>query len=202
MNILGTPHWYKFSDILKHTRNIEGAVYAFAVCDKVPDDYTLPQDIENTVYIGQSGGSEENTNFDQKDKNTGRGRFESTFHRRMKSHRTGFNGWENTDNLANYKLFHETYGYGDEIFKGTLDGNFLCVCLLTIPKNIEAFNTKAWLFMVESCMIYEYQTKFKKPVLMNFAHRIDNNNKRKNENSISQQRVREIRKQNLFEIGI
>jgi C-terminal processing protease CtpA/Prc len=84
--------------------------------------------IEDTVYVGQSGGLENNYTVDKKNKDIEKGRLQTIFHQRMKAHSTAFNK-ENTKEIK-YKLFHETYGYGNQIHRGDLTGKFLCVCII------------------------------------------------------------------------
>lgn len=202
------PMWIKFEDYAKFTNSIESANYAFAMVDTVPNESVWPCDIEGTVYIGKSGGFDENFIFDKKNKDSLSGKYGSKVHQRMKSHSSALKRSEKDENnekvklteKLKYKLFHEQYGYGDEIFKGNLTGKFLCLCLLVPPSHLEKSEILPWLLLVESELLFNYERRFKKKVLMNLAHKTNSTDSMKNKNSYSQKAIKSIRKQNLFEL--
>ena len=76
--------WFNFDDIFKFTNNIDSAIYCFGIFEKVPKKHELPYTLKEVLYVGQTGGQEKT--WDRKDKNTNRGRLQTTLHTRMKSH--------------------------------------------------------------------------------------------------------------------
>lgn len=180
--------WFKFKDVLRYSNLFTDVVYAFVATDKVPDNTRLPYEFEDCVYIGKSGGMEDAYTFDRKDKNTNRGRYQTIPHNRMKAHKTAFNRLEEDK----YCLFSNKYE--------NMDDKILCVCFITPPKHVSPMNKMSWLLMVESEMIYKYQERFRKPLLMNIGHHSNSSDKMKNEDSYSQKMVSNIRNQNLYEL--
>ena len=183
-------NWFKYEDILKYSNSFTDVVYAFVVCSTVPDNCTLPYELEDCAYVGMSGGLDESYTFDRKDKNTNRGRYETQPHGRMKAHKTAFN----TLTEKKYQIFSSKYS------ERLANGEIICVCFMTPPKHVVQMNKISWLLWIESEMIYKYQERYKQPLLMNLGHQSNSSDKRKKPNSISQQMVLSIRKQDIFEL--
>jgi len=197
------PLWMKFEDYPKLSNNIESAVYAFAMCDKVPDEKTFPCFIENTIYVGQSGGLSNNYTMDRKNKDVEKYRYQTVFHQRMKKHSTEFNKTpESESQERKYKLFYEQYGYGEQIYRGDLTGKFLCLCILIPPKHLTEDIIKTWLLMVESEIIYLYHKHYDNQPLMNLAHKSSASVGMLNKNSLSQKEINRVKKQNIFELSL
>lgn len=165
--------WFKFDDIYNYSNNIDSAVYAFGVFDKVPNKYSLPICQEEVLYIGQTGGKEKT--FDKKDKETGRGRLETTFHSRMLQHASRDKIKQIRENMNNSKV--------------------LCVYLITPKKWMEITQIKQWLLASESEMIGCYGQIFGDAPLHNLQHRSDNTTV--DEASFSQLMVKEIKERSL-----
>ena len=167
--------WFRFDNIYDFSNNINSAVYSFAVVDKVPSNNLLPFNIEETFYIGESGG--QGPIWDRKDKDSGRGRLQSSFHSRMKSHST--------------MLVKEG--------TNTISYNQFVAIAICVPKDSSNMDyCKAWQKSVESELICYYSLMFGRSPEFNLAHKSTAAKKRINPNSISQKVVNEFKEQSLM----
>ena len=175
MNILSSGDllgWFPFDDIFKFTNNIDSAIYCFGVFEKVPQRHELPFTLKKVVYVGQTGGQERT--WDRKDKDTGRGRSQTTLHVRMKSH--------SSDKIKKIK-------------KHIGPNELVCVYLITPKKFMEETMIKTWLLQSESEMITNYSYMHGDVPEYNKAHKSKSSNK--NPNSISQIETRKIMENSL-----
>jgi len=166
--------WFDIKDIYNFSNNIDSAVYAFGVFDKVPDKTLLPIVLEDVLYIGQTGGTE--SIFDRKNKSTGKGLLQTSFHKRMKDHIC----------REKIKLIREDY---------TDTRKVVCVYIITPKKHMDTTSLKPWLLMSESEIINNYTLVFNKSPRYNYAHFSNRSNI--DPNSYSQKRVREIKECSL-----
>jgi hypothetical protein len=165
-NFLG---WFNFNEIFKISNFYKSAVYCFAVVNKLPEKYILPFSVPGTFYIGESGTND--FSFDQKTKK--KGRFETSFHRRMKDH---------------------SYNLIKKVKEELKDDEFVCIAIF-VPKDVE-FNdyTKHWQKSVESELIGMYGLVFSETPKYNAAHK---NSDLKKDGSISKRNVEQLKKSNL-----
>lgn len=164
--------WFKFDDVFAFSNNIDSGVYFFGVFKKVPEKHELPFTLKEVFYVGQSGGQERT--FDRKDKDTGRGRWQTTFHVRMKSHSHGM-----------IKSKHKTLGVDEMI----------CVYIVTPKKFMEENFIKTWLLDTESQMISYYSYMHNVVPQLNLAHRSNQSNTKPD--SISQKETKRILESSL-----
>ena len=165
--------WHTYDDALRYSNNLQSAVYAFGIFDKVPDEKQLPINRSEVVYIGQSGGQE--STFDRKDQMTGRGRLETSFHRRLKA--------------------HKTKGKIKTIYENIEKDKILCVCIITPKKYLPLEEHKSWLLAAESELILCYRYIFGEVPIHNLQHSCIKN--KVNENSYSQKMVKIIQEKSL-----
>lgn len=164
--------WNKIEEVYKFSNNLDSVVYAIAVTKKVPGNNLLPFNIVGTKYIGESGGQQ--STWDQKDKKTGRGRLQTSFHNRMKSH---------FGNL--FKKISENLALDEIIVIGIFIPRFV----------VNEDSSKQWQKSVESELIYLYGLMFGSAPQYNLAHQSKISKISKNKikmDSISQKKVREI----------
>lgn len=165
--------WYRWEDVYKFSNNISSAVYAFGIFNRLPKEKRLPIDMPNVVYFGETGGQEKI--FDKKHEN-GKGRLETSFHRRMKEHVC-------RDKI---KLIREEMLTAE---------NFIGIWI-AIPKNhMESNFVKTWLKASESELISCYSCIHGSPPRYNEAHKT--NNTKINAESFSQTKVKEINRASL-----
>ena len=166
--------WFKFDEVYKYTKNINSAVYAFAICEKVPPKNLLPFNVEEVFYIGESGGQD--PIWDQKDKKSGRGYLQTSVHSRMKQHA-----------IALLKEVNKQ-----------LNLNQFIVVSLFVPKYLNNHQSnKQWQKATESELIWYYSLMFGESPKYNLAHQSETSKKRIKENSISQKKVKEIKEKSL-----
>lgn len=167
--------WFTKEQIYSISNGIYGAVYAFAFLEKMPEKYQQPNEIEDTIYIGVSGGRSE-TNvlfFDRKDKNSGRGEYKTVFKDRMKTHFRHLEQQLEKPKERKYDLFHEKY-------IPSMDKSRQLFVYLTVPgSDIPTYLTRSLLSLAESEYIYAYGQRFQKLPLMNldeqdYVTRIEN----------------------------
>jgi hypothetical protein len=175
MNILTSGDllgWFKFDDVFAFSNNIDSAVYSFGIFKKVPEKHELPFTLKEVFYVGQSGGQEKT--FDRKDKDTGRGRWQTTFHLRMKSH--------------SYEMIKSK--------QKTLDADeIICVYIVTPKRFMEENFIKTWLLDTESQLISFYSYMHNIVPQMNLAHKSRESNKKLD--SISQKETKRILESSL-----
>ena len=171
-NFLG---WFKFDKVYDFSNNINSAVYSFAVVEEVPSNKLLPFNIEETFYIGESGGQD--PTWDRKNKDSGYGRLQTSFHTRMKSHSTML---------------------VKEVTNMIPSNQFVCIAIF-VPKDTSNMDyCKAWQKSVESELICYYSLMFGRSPEFNLAHKSTASKKRINPNSISQKVVNEFKEQSLM----
>jgi len=61
--------WVSRKELYNYSNSIPAAVYAFCWLDKIPSDTQWPHEIEDTFYIGMSGGLSDEYLGDKKNKN-------------------------------------------------------------------------------------------------------------------------------------
>jgi hypothetical protein len=166
--------WFKFEDVYNFSNNIASAVYSFAICKKVPENNLLPFNIKEVFYIGESGGQD--PTWDQKDKKTGRGYLQSSFHKRMKQHAR--------------ELIKEV--------KENIDSDEIVVVGVFVPKNIESeVLAKQWQKSVESELIHYFALMHGESPKYNLAHQSETSRKKTKPDSISQKKVQEAKTTDL-----
>jgi hypothetical protein len=170
--------WRKFDNVYDISNNIDSAVYSFARVKEVPQNNLLPFNLKETFYIGESGGQE--STWDQKDKNTGRGRLETSFHKRCKQHQS---------NLL--KRVRETFEYDE----------FVAVAIFVPNDTIKGIPhaCKQWQKSAESELILYYSLMFGNTTEYNLAHMGGFNNKKVKSDSISHKKILEMKEMNLVE---
>jgi len=183
------PYWMTFDEVLRVSNTITAAVYAFAYCDKKPNDTTWPFAEKELFYIGISGGLEDDFIFDTKGRKKG-GRFETKFHKRMKAHRSNLIGNGNKQETS-YQVFREHY-------KGlNVVGKEIFVCIIIPDKNIDKRIMRASLSLVESEQIKLHYDTFDKLPMMNIAEKANFSDKLKVVGSHSSQKTKQIKENNL-----
>jgi hypothetical protein len=167
--------WFKFDNIYDFSNNINSAVYSFAVVEEVPSNKLLPFNIEETFYIGESGGQD--PTWDRKNKDSGYGRLQTSFHIRMKSHSTIL---------------------VKEVTSMIASNQFVSIAIF-VPKDTSNMDyCKAWQKSVESELICYYSLMFGRSPEFNLAHKSTASKKRINPNSISQKVVNKFKEQSLM----
>ena len=181
--------WFTKSELYKFYQNIHGAVYSFSFCDKKPDDKVLPYELEDTFYVGISGGKKgvSTMTYDLKDNNTGRGMLYTNFAKRMKTHFSNFEKYDNfTENK--YELFHEKY-------HPHLNKNKQIYVNLCLPgPETKDVMIRSYMSLVESEFIYLYGLRFDTLPLMNLA---EQEGKKFKEGSVSQKKLLEYMSGNV-----
>lgn len=164
--------WTKMSNIDVFSQTFFGA-YAFTKpIDKKPSDRLFPFELEDTVYVGRAGYSSDDFFHDRKsfDPETGKTRFHkyTRVHRRLKEHRHNIlNKNKDIDRQTSYKVFHESYGWGNDI----VDNIYVTVIIPRKP--IPDYRVKVWTHMMENFVIDQYAENFGRIPLMNIDHRLD-----------------------------
>jgi hypothetical protein len=185
------PHWISLENVLSVSNNIDACVYAFAMCENIPSKNIWPSHLEETFYIGMSGGLKNSRTFDQKNKKTGRGRYETAVHKRMKAHKHNLQNFK-SDSERHYQVFHNNFGVLDKI------GKKIFVCLLVPNHLIETEMVRTTISLVESEQIYMYSKFFSKLPMMNLAEKYTVSDAKKNKNSKSQEKSANLNECNLF----
>lgn len=192
MYTLGSkPQWFNFGEVLKFSNNITSAVYAFAYCDKKPSDKIWPFAEEGLFYVGISGGKDDDFIFDKKNKDSHKGRFETSFHKRMKDHKCNLLGNGNKPETS-YEVFREH-------FKGiNIVGKELFVCVIVPDENINKEIMRTMLLMAEAEQKYLHYETFNRIPMMNIAERSSFSVKSKDKQSYSQIKVSNLKDNNLM----
>jgi hypothetical protein len=184
------PHWMTFDFVLKISNNITAAVYAFAYCEKKPEDTIWPFAEKELFYVGISGGLNDEFSYDTKGNR--KGRFETRFHKRMKDHRSNLIGNGNKQETS-YEVFHQH-------FKGlNVVGKKIFVCVIIPDKNIEKEIMRTSLLLMEAEQKKLHYDTFGKLPMMNIAEKSNFSDKSKNINSISQQKITNLKENNIME---
>jgi hypothetical protein len=155
--------WFTQTEIREMKNHITAAVYAFAFLDEKPSDKVLPYELEDTFYIGMSGGTS----------------FEYTYDSNKKEYFTGF-AYRQKYHWRNLTKINDTF---DEKYRGFHDYYlpkinphktiFMNVC---VPGNsILSQNVRGYLSVVEQEFIYLYQRRWSKPPLLNLAENTTRN---------------------------
>jgi hypothetical protein len=184
--------WTTKDDLYNYTNNITSVVYAFCWRDLKPTNTQWPFMIEESFYFGMAGGLKEDYIGDRKQ--PGRTPMLSTsVHQRFKQHMPKFDNPKG--NFGSEKRKYERYHF---LYPQMLTcDKTLYVALLTPKEHIQKVGMRNLLSLVESEQIYQYQKMFGKLPALNLAEADDSSDSRKKENSISQNFIKEIKKQDL-----
>lgn len=185
--------WVSRKELYNFSNSIPAAVYAFCWLDKIPSNTQWPHEIEDTFYIGMSGGLSDEYLGDKKNKNKIKVSLVTNFHHRMKSHMHKF---ENIDSIPEkerkkYNLYHEVYTP-----LSTYDKSFFIGIMTPKPHN-EKEILRNLLSITEQTQIYLYHKRFRKLPFMNLAESSYVGDTRKIKDSHSQRFIREIKENNL-----
>ena len=176
--------WFTKQEVKERRNHITAAVYAFTFVEKKPSEKILPFELEDTFYIGMSGGTAFEYTYDSnKDK------FFTAFEYRQKTH------WRmllkiNDTFDPKYLPFHEKYLPEENTHKTI----FMNIC---VPGDLlQKQHVRGYLSVVEQEFIYMYQRRWNGPPLLNLA---ENTTTRKTGNDESNSgKLREFtRKNNL-----
>ena len=185
-------HWIKKDNVYNYTRNIPSAVYAFAWLENQPSDKHWPFMIEELFYTGMAGGLTDDYIADRKEKHR-EPMLSTAVHQRLKTHLSRFNNPNGNfgSEKKKYDLYHSLYPQIQTC-------NKTLWCALMIPKeHVSREGMRNTLSMIESEQIYLHQKMFGKLPILNLAERDSVSDSKKNENSISQQKIRAIKQQDL-----
>lgn len=188
------PHWFSKETVYNYSNNITAGVYAFAWCQNKPDDNIWPFMLEETFYIGMSGGLNDDYIGDKKNKDKSKIMLTTAFHQRIKRHMHRFGTPDNKTNIESkkYNRYHEHYSPMDTYDKQ------LYISILTPLKHVKQANMRNTLSVVEHEQIYLYSKQFELCPLLNLAESNDVSESRKNKNSHSQLYVTELKKNSLI----
>lgn len=178
--------WFTQQQVLEMRNHITAAVYAFAFLEEKPSEKVLPYEIEDTIYVGMSGGTAFDYTYD-----CNKGDYFTAFAYRQKYH---FRNLTKMNDTFDYKYlpFHEKYLPKLNTHKTI----FMNIC---VPgKSIEPQNVRGYLSVVEQEFIYLYQRRWSQPPLLNLA---ENTTTRKtgSPSSVSGQLRESAAKNNLSE---
>lgn len=184
--------WFDRDELLKIQNSIHGAVYAFAFLDKKPEEKILPYEIEETFYIGLSGGASNASSliYDQKNKYKKTGMYYTLFAKRMNQHFSQFKIDRINHSEKKYEYFKEKYTPALNVY-GKIYTN---IC---IPGPVtKDYLVRPHLSLVESEFIYRYAQRFDALPLMNIDEDKQNYRNQK-KNSISKRQIDSITHANL-----
>lgn len=186
-------NWVHVNQIYRYSNNITAAVYAFAWVNKEPDKKTWPCDMEETFYIGMSGGLEDDYIADRKESHRVPA-LTTRVHLRMKQHIGFFRNPKANfgKQAAKYDLYHQLFN------EETTQGKEL-YCALMIPKDSNnKVGLRNKLQLVESELKQLYCENFQQIPALCLAEKDNVSNSMKKYNSISQQKIREYEQSSLL----
>jgi hypothetical protein len=182
--------WFTRTEILEMQNHITAAVYSFAYAERKPDHKIMPYEMQDTFYVGMSGGLKDEYYFDRKNKHTGKGTLYTSFAKRMNFH------WPflvelNYKSPIKYRMFHESYK--TEQTRGQVYQH------IYVPvKEMKQKILRCYLSKIESDFIYYYANRFDDVPMLNFAE--NGNISRVNDvNSISARYKEFVSKNDLSE---
>jgi hypothetical protein len=188
-----TLHWVHVNQVYRYSNYITSAVYAFAWLGKEPNKKTWPCDVKETLYIGMSGGLEDDYIADRKEKHRVAA-LTTRFHLRMKQH-IGFFRNPNAKfgkQASKYNLYHE-------LFNEETTKNKELYCAIMVPKDgVSKLGLRNRLELVESELKELYCENFQEIPVLCLAEKDNVTDSMKNYNSISQQKVREHEQSSLI----
>jgi hypothetical protein len=184
--------WTTKDNVYNLTKGLTSVVYAFCWANSVPTEHEWPFMLKETFYFGMAGGLKDNYIGDRKAAH--RVPVLTTApHQRMKTHLSKFN-----DKYGNfgqekrkYELYHNLFSE-DFISERTL-----CIALLVPKSHVASIGMRNLLSLVESEQIYQYQKMFGQLPALNLAEADNLSDSRKDEKSISQNFVQNLKKQDL-----
>jgi hypothetical protein len=165
--------WCRFTDYYKHCDNmaLRGATYHFVWNNKQPENYEHPSEFEGCVYVGLSADS-------YVERNGARFKPRGHLHKRMTSHHKPLTtGILPKGEEEKYKLFIDSYGYGDDVLNGVNREIVLWLCLLIPAPNVPDELIRTWVFNQESQSILKYAMKWGYTPLMNIDRKSNNHRK-------------------------
>ena len=183
-------HWDYFTNYYKHcdTLAMRGGTYAFVFNETKPNQWQMPCEFEQCVYIGKSAG------YYYDAQNGHKGKVRSHIHKRMTTHHkpllTGLDG------DTSHNAIIEEYGYGKDAINGTCTGLPMWLCLLIPRPDVPDETISRWAYTQEQIQLYQYE--------MNFGHcTLGNMDTKENKNpeSYSTYRMNAIKETNLMEFG-
>lgn len=149
--------WFTQQQVLEMKNHITAAVYAFAFLEEKPSEKVLPYELEDTFYVGMSGG----TSFDYTYDSNKKEHF-TAFAYRQKYHFRNLTKINDTFD-EKYRMFHDKYLPKLNTHKRI----FMNIC---VPgKSLEQQNIRGYLSVVEQEFIYLYQRRWNQPPLLNLA---------------------------------
>jgi hypothetical protein len=185
--------WIKMDNIYNYSNNISALVYAFAWCDNKPSATTWPFMLQDTFYIGMSGGLKDDFTGDKKNPNKSKVTPTTAIHRRMKEHKRKFSNIKANfgSEKRKYELYHKIFD------KFTTHEKTLYVALMIPKTHVKSVVKRNVISMVESEQIYEFANLFDNPPVLNLAESFDVSDVKKIEDSHSQKMMRRIEEQNI-----
>jgi hypothetical protein len=184
--------WFDREELKRVQNSVFGAVYSFAFLSKKPDIKILPYELEETFYIGLSGGAENSNSliYDQKDKKKKRGMYYTLFAKRMNQHFSQFRNDREKHLEKKYELFKEH-------FLPSLNPDKKIYTNICVPGPVtKDYLIRAHLSLVESEFIYCYAQRFDDLPLMNIDENKQKHRSQK-ETSISKRQIESIAYGNL-----
>ena len=185
--------WVKMENIYDYSNNLDAVVYAFAWCENKPSDTVWPFMLEETFYIGMSGGLKEKYTGDKKNPDKSKVSLVTAVHKRMKEHNRRIkNPKANFGSEKNkFELYHSIYN------SFVTYGKTLYVALMTPKSHVRNNVRRNVLSMVESEQIYEYSNLYSNPPVLNLAESENVSDLQKIKESHSQRMIRKLEQQDL-----
>jgi hypothetical protein len=145
--------WMKFKEYpLLRKSNIVGGAYGLVFNDTKPEDYQLPCEFEECVYIGKSTGS-----YIDRKSNT-KSMLCSYIYKRMTDHnkalQTGVTAREGWSDLV------RTYGFGDSMLDGVFTGKPLYLGVILPRPDMKMELLASWSLTMEKLNIFTYESTF------------------------------------------
>jgi len=168
-------NYHKFCDAFE----MSGACYGLVFNETCPKDYQRPYEFKECVYIGESAGCYIDKQNGTKTKQR------SYVHKRMTNHIKPL--MEGVGGTTSHQEIIKKYSYGHDVLMGTITGKPLWLGLLIPRPDLPEEFVKQWCLMQEGNELFDYACKWGKSPLGNL-----NADKRKNEDSWSSQRMREL----------
>ena len=184
--------WTTKDRVYDLTKNITSLVYAFCWLDSKPTNREWPFMLEETFYFGMAGGLKDNFTADRKEPHRVPS-LTTAPHQRMKTHLQRFNKPDGNFGKENrkYELFHNLFS--EEVF----NEKTLFIALSTPKPHVPISGMRNLLSLVESEQIYQYQKMFGRLPALNLAEADDCSDVLKDEKSVSQTFVQNLKKQDL-----
>ena len=178
--------WVKMDNIYEFSNNLDAVVYAFAWCENKPSDTVWPFMLEETFYVGMSGGLKDMYTGDKKNPKKYKVSIVTAVHKRMKEHtrklrnpKANF-GSEKTKFELYHNLYNDFVTYGRTLY----------VALMTPKAHVKSNVKRNVISMIESEQIYEYSNLYSNPPVLNLAE---------SENVSDTQKIKESHSQKLIQ---